>query len=149
MYLPWQAVSAGGSYQRFGTDPNLKRAFKDVAALLLRRPRAYWNHPQTGERLLSCAIITTAAIGSLAQGHERMPVVLPEHSYASWLDRKLTDHAKVSFNRRSARSAERVHARQGPALGEQRQGGKTGANGAFGNSYRVSIRFCTMPRGRY
>lgn len=96
MYLPWQAVSAGGSYQRFWTDPNLKRAFKHVAALLLRRPRAYWNHPQTGERLLSCAIITTAAIGSLAQVHERMPVVLPEHSYASWLDRKLTDHAKVS-----------------------------------------------------
>ena len=62
MYLPWQAVSAGGSYQRFWTDPNLKRAFKHVAALLLRRPRAYWNHPQTGERLLSKAVRLTSKL---------------------------------------------------------------------------------------
>ena len=57
--------------------------------------RSYWNHPQTGERLLSCAVLTAAAQGSLAGIHERTPAVLPESSYASWLDPKLTDPEKV------------------------------------------------------
>ena len=57
--------------------------------------RSYWNHPQTGEQLLSCAVLTAAAQGSLAGIHERTPAVLPESSYASWLDPKLTDPEKV------------------------------------------------------
>ncbi|MGC2517558.1 MAG: SOS response-associated peptidase family protein [Burkholderiales bacterium] len=39
---------------------------------------SYWKNPQTGEPLVSCAILTTAAAGALAQIHGRAPVVLPE-----------------------------------------------------------------------
>ena len=54
-----------------------------------------WTNPQTGEPLACCAILTTAAQGPLAQIHERTPVVLPESAHSLWLDRKLTDAAKV------------------------------------------------------
>jgi len=54
-----------------------------------------WKDPQSGEPLRSCAILTAAAEGPLARVHERAPVVLPASAYASWLDRKLTDPAKV------------------------------------------------------
>jgi len=56
---------------------------------------SYWKNPQTGEAIRSCAIVTALAAGSLAQIHERAPVVLPESAHAAWLDRKLTDSAKV------------------------------------------------------
>jgi putative SOS response-associated peptidase YedK len=39
--------------------------------------------------LLTCAVLTRAATGSLAMLHRRMPVVLPEALYAAWLDPRL------------------------------------------------------------
>jgi putative SOS response-associated peptidase YedK len=56
---------------------------------------SYWKNPLTDEAIRSCAIVTALAAGSLAQIHERAPVVLPESAHAAWLDRKLTDSAKV------------------------------------------------------
>ena len=56
---------------------------------------SWWKHPRTGEGLRTCAILTAAADGSLADIHERAPMVLPESAYQAWLDRKLTDPAKV------------------------------------------------------
>jgi putative SOS response-associated peptidase YedK len=56
---------------------------------------AYWTNPASGETLLSCAILTVDATGALADVHERAPVVLPESLYEAWLDRRLTDPAKV------------------------------------------------------
>jgi len=40
---------------------------------------------------LSCAILTRAAQGPVAQIHERMPVVLPDEAHAGWLDAGLKD----------------------------------------------------------
>jgi len=37
-------------------------------------------------RLLTCAIVTTAAVGELARVHDRMPLVLPRETWAGWLD---------------------------------------------------------------
>jgi putative SOS response-associated peptidase YedK len=56
---------------------------------------AYWKDPKTGEALRSCAILTAPASGALAAIHERAPLVLPESAYDAWLDRGLTDPAKV------------------------------------------------------
>ena len=56
---------------------------------------SYWRNPHTGEALRSCAIVTAPAVGPLAQIHERAPVVLPETAHAAWLDRKLSDPARV------------------------------------------------------
>jgi putative SOS response-associated peptidase YedK len=56
---------------------------------------SWWKNPQTGEALRSCAIVTAAAGGPLAEIHGRAPVVLPESAHAAWLDRNLTDPEKV------------------------------------------------------
>jgi putative SOS response-associated peptidase YedK len=56
---------------------------------------AYWKDPATGAPLRSCAIVTVQATGALAAIHDRVPLVLPESAHAAWLDRALTDPAKV------------------------------------------------------
>jgi putative SOS response-associated peptidase YedK len=71
----------------------LRRA--DGALACFAGVAAYWKHPETGEALRSCAILTAAASGALAAIHGRAPLVLPESAYAAWLDRGLTDPAKV------------------------------------------------------
>jgi len=43
-----------------------------------------WNRGP--DRLLSCSVITTAAGGELVRVHDRMPLVLPSHRWAEWLD---------------------------------------------------------------
>jgi len=40
------------------------------------------------EPKLTCAIITRAAAPSVADVHDRMPVILPASSFAAWLDPK-------------------------------------------------------------
>ncbi len=48
-----------------------------------------WRTPE-GDTLESCTIITTEANAALARIHQRMPVCLPEASYAAWLDQQAT-----------------------------------------------------------
>jgi putative SOS response-associated peptidase YedK len=43
-----------------------------------------WNAPD-GSHILSCTIITTAANELIQTFHHRMPVILPEYSYQTWL----------------------------------------------------------------
>ena len=50
-----------------------------------------WRDKETGERISSCAIITTDAHRRLAPIHGRMPVMLDSAVWDSWLDRSLTD----------------------------------------------------------
>src|SRR5262249_31935830 len=38
------------------------------------------------DRLVSCAIVTTAAVGALRDVHPRMPLVLPRSDWPAWLD---------------------------------------------------------------
>ena len=44
-----------------------------------------WLSPE-GEVLDTCAIVTTGSCASLADVHDRMPVIVPEAQYARWLD---------------------------------------------------------------
>jgi putative SOS response-associated peptidase YedK len=46
----------------------------------------------TAERLLTCSIVTTAAVGDLARVHDRMPLVLPPERWSSWLRDPVGDH---------------------------------------------------------
>lgn len=49
-----------------------------------------WHDPNLGEdapRVRSCVIITTEPNETLAAIHDRMPVVLPESAWDTWLDR--------------------------------------------------------------
>lgn len=45
-----------------------------------------WRDPQSGDPLESCVIVTTDAMDTLRNIHERMPVVIPRERFAEWLD---------------------------------------------------------------
>ena len=49
-----------------------------------------WRNPD-GNRISSCAIITTAANELLKPIHDRMPVILPRELEGLWLDRSIDD----------------------------------------------------------
>ena len=46
-------------------------------------------------RLLTSAIVTTAAVGELVRVHSRMPLVLPRRAWSAWLDPDRTDVADL------------------------------------------------------
>ncbi len=50
-----------------------------------------WRDRESGERIGSCAIITTEAHPALADIHGRMPVMLDPTVWNEWLDREVTD----------------------------------------------------------
>jgi putative SOS response-associated peptidase YedK len=47
-----------------------------------------WKNPgsPSSTPLLSCTIITTDAVGGLAEIHDRMPLIVPEREWDRWLD---------------------------------------------------------------
>jgi putative SOS response-associated peptidase YedK len=45
-----------------------------------------WTEPETSERLLTCAILTTEANELLRPVHDRMPVILDPTAFDLWLD---------------------------------------------------------------
>ncbi len=51
--------------------------------------------PDDGDAIDSCAIITTGANALGAEVHHRMPVILPENDYASWLDPRTTESSQL------------------------------------------------------
>jgi len=62
-----------------------------------------WSPPNTGVRQTSCTILTQNATESVADVHDRMPVVLPDDAHAAWLDSHLTDaKAAIAFVREHA-----------------------------------------------
>ncbi|MBE9375843.1 SOS response-associated peptidase [Saccharopolyspora sp. HNM0983] len=72
---------AGGKQPIFTTGP-------DSGALALAGLFATWRDPAEpqSEPLVSCAVLTTAAFGALADVHHRMPLLLPDRSWQRWLD---------------------------------------------------------------
>lgn len=45
-----------------------------------------WRSRETGERVRSCAIVTTVANALIEPVHDRMPVILSKEAEATWLD---------------------------------------------------------------
>jgi putative SOS response-associated peptidase YedK len=45
-----------------------------------------WRPAKDANPLLSCTIVTTDAVGELAEIHDRMPLVLPERDWDRWLN---------------------------------------------------------------
>jgi putative SOS response-associated peptidase YedK len=78
-YFEWMKVGARDT-QPYFIQPASGAPFA-LAAVWER-----WRDPVTGDRLESCALITTAANRSIAHVHDRMPVVLPAAAFAEWLD---------------------------------------------------------------
>jgi len=81
-WYEWQAV-AGGKQPHYLTRRD-------------RRPFCFAGVYATWRDVVSCAILTTAALGPIAEVHDRMPVVLPEEDHDAWLDPALHDAAVVT-----------------------------------------------------
>jgi len=58
-----------------------------------RRPFCFAGIYSTWRDTRSCAILTTPALGPIAEVHDRMPVVLPEADHAAWLEPAMHDAA--------------------------------------------------------
>ena len=54
-----------------------------------------WRDRTTGQPLESCTIVTTAPAASIAQIHDRMPVIVPSAAYMEWLDPQNRDVASL------------------------------------------------------
>ncbi|WP_408976310.1 SOS response-associated peptidase [Paenibacillus jiagnxiensis] len=50
-----------------------------------------WEHPENGEMIRSCTIITTEPNQLVQDVHDRMPVILNSEGVNMWLDPKVTD----------------------------------------------------------
>jgi putative SOS response-associated peptidase YedK len=80
-------VPADGWYEWAGRTKGQKQAFymtaPDGAVLAFAGVWTVWG--QGPDRLLTCAVVTTAAVGDLVAVHDRMPLLLPPDRWAGWL----------------------------------------------------------------
>jgi putative SOS response-associated peptidase YedK len=76
-------IPADGWYEWSGRQPYYVTP-RDGSLLAFAGLYEFWGSGR--DRLVSCAIVTTAAVGPLAAVHERMPLVLPPAAWAGWLD---------------------------------------------------------------
>jgi putative SOS response-associated peptidase YedK len=76
-------VPADGWYEWVRADGR-KQAYymtsPDAAPLVFA---GLWS--MSGAEVLTCSIVTTAALGGLARVHDRMPLILPEQRWDDWL----------------------------------------------------------------
>jgi putative SOS response-associated peptidase YedK len=80
--------------------------------------------PEQDTPLVTCAILTTAATGTLAGIHERMPVVLDDAAFAEWLDPGRTQVGEAEATiRRFIRTAYCVRHPVGVAVNDARAQG--------------------------
>jgi putative SOS response-associated peptidase YedK len=87
-WYEWQVVASGKQpwfiHSRDGTPMGLAGLWET------------WRDPAGGEAVESCAIVTTDALGPLADIHHRMPAVLPAAQLELWLDPRRQDVAELS-----------------------------------------------------
>ncbi|MGH3973852.1 MAG: SOS response-associated peptidase, partial [Pseudonocardiaceae bacterium] len=98
-WYEWQATS-GSPKQPFFITPS------DGSGLALAGLWSTWR-PRTAEGaaegpeseptplLVTCAVVTTEAVGPLAEIHDRMPLILPPAAWASWLDPDSDDPSQL------------------------------------------------------
>jgi putative SOS response-associated peptidase YedK len=54
-----------------------------------------WTDTESDQESTTAAIITTASQGQVSSVHHRMPVILPNHLWDSWLDRDLRNPEEI------------------------------------------------------
>jgi putative SOS response-associated peptidase YedK len=78
-WYEWQRT--GNHKQPFFITP------EDGSTLALAGLWSTWRGPDAAEPpLVTCAVLTTDAVGPLREIHDRMPLILPAHAWQSWLD---------------------------------------------------------------
>ena len=84
-------VPADGWYEWFKRGPKDKQPYfmtdPDGDVLAFAGLWSVWGPKdgQSDERVLSCCVLTTAAVGDLAVVHDRMPLILPRDRWDDWL----------------------------------------------------------------
>jgi len=65
-------------------------AYADGSSLAMAGVWEFWRPKGEGggppEGLVTCSVLTTEAVGPLAQVHDRMPLILAPHTWDTWLD---------------------------------------------------------------
>lgn len=84
-------IPADGFYewQRLGDkrkQPWFLSPHEDRALLAMAGLWSVWRDPATGSWVRSATVITTDANDDVGRLHDRMPVLLPRHAWATWLD---------------------------------------------------------------
>jgi putative SOS response-associated peptidase YedK len=78
-------VPADGWYEWLRRSPRERQPYymtrRDGGVLAFAGLWTVW-----GDRLLTCSVVTTAAVGEFALVHNRMPLVLPAERWRQWLD---------------------------------------------------------------
>jgi putative SOS response-associated peptidase YedK len=91
-WYEWQAATQPGTRKQpyFITST-------DDSSLALAGLWAVWRDPDpAAPPLVTCAVLTTDAVGPLAGIHDRMPLVLPRDRWADWLDPAREDVAELA-----------------------------------------------------
>jgi putative SOS response-associated peptidase YedK len=86
-YYEWRANTAAAFGKKARKTPYyIYRA--DGEALFMAGLWSVWKNPGSPSTspLLSCTIITTDAVGELAEIHDRMPLIVAERDWDHWLD---------------------------------------------------------------
>jgi putative SOS response-associated peptidase YedK len=84
-------VPADGWYEWYKRGPKDKQPYfmtdPDGDVLAFAGLWSVWGPKdgQSDERVLSCCVLTTAAVGDLAVVHDRMPLVIPRDRWNDWL----------------------------------------------------------------
>lgn len=66
----------------------------DGASLAMAGLWEFWRPADGGDPLVTAAVLTTAAIGPLADIHDRMPLLVPAAHWSTWLDPDLGPDAE-------------------------------------------------------
>jgi putative SOS response-associated peptidase YedK len=117
-------VPADGWYEWMKRGPRDKQAYfmtdPDGDVLAFAGLWAVWGRGD--ERVLTCSVLTTAAVGELAAVHDRMPFVLPRDRWDQWLTAEPDPDALLVPP--PASFVERLEIRPvGPAVGDVRNDG--------------------------
>ncbi|WP_343572528.1 SOS response-associated peptidase [Mycobacterium sp.] len=84
-YYEWRANADGASGKKARKTPFfLHRG--DGEMLFMAGLWSVWKSAKDATPLVSCTIITTEAVGELAEIHDRMPLIAPEEEWDRWLD---------------------------------------------------------------
>ena len=95
-------IPASGYYEWQKLGSNNKQPFwigrKDHEPFAMAGLFENWTDTETGELIESCTIITRPSYQEISHIHDRMPVILPETFFMSWLSCQLEDFPTESMN---------------------------------------------------
>lgn len=84
-YYEWRVNAGAGAGQKSRKTPFFMYS-EDGEPLFAAGLWSVWKSGEKSAPVLSCTIITTDAVGELAEIHDRMPLMLPETDWDAWLN---------------------------------------------------------------